>query len=420
MSGKPEDTKPEEKKVEVSVEPTVIDAGVSTAAPLDPVTERLTALGVESDVIGKIKTELGAETVEDLAGLTEGDLKSVGMKVLRARKLLTDLGPVVEVAAPIGAVGMTSPVTFGSILPSVPDDGNWLSALRAGGILKVEQSTVISAVRAALAHRAGLFRVPDALVEMMERYTDITEEQVDPEFFKIRKMLTRRSYGDLFEAIDGLDGNFVTEGRKKELLKRIDEKLWPTILDFNTQLRAWQEAWMSGVGNPAAMMAAVLGGARGGMMPPGLMQPPDTGVLRDSAESVNDSINRVFRGTGAQIAAALAYEAVHIKKILENPRLPVLTGVANREQMLKQLDVAVPATYPRMEANLTQFVLATMQAKDQPGGEAELQYFGQLYMVGTQIPWELLGDRTLVRPGRPTGIGAIRDGHSDRDGRRAL
>lgn len=377
-----------------SAEPTVGDA----------VTTRLTELGVEPTVIEKIRTDLGATSVDDLAGLNESDLVGAGMKALPARNLVAKLRKAAaEAAAP--AASAVSTMSFEGVLPAVPDDTSWLAALRAGGVLKVDQSTVISAVRAGLAHRVGLFEVPDLLVAEMERFSDANEEQVDPEFFKLRKMLTRKSYGDIFEAIEGLEGSYVTEGRKKELFSRLDGKLWPAIISFNGALKAWQEAWMQGAANPAIMMSAIFAasGTGGGAMPPGMMQPPDTGVLRDNAAAVADAVNRVFAGTGVQIAAALAYEASRIKETLTNPRLPALIGAANRDQMLRQLGVAVSATYPRLEMNLTKFVLAVLQAQDQPAGNEELQYFGAMYMLGSQIPWEQLGST-----GKPSGIGGGR------------
>ena len=54
---------------------------------------------------------------------------------------------------------------------------------------------------------------------------DSNDEQVDPEFFRLRKLLTRRGYGDIFSAIDGLDGTYVTEARKKDLFRRVDDRL---------------------------------------------------------------------------------------------------------------------------------------------------------------------------------------------------
>lgn len=376
----------------------------------DAVTTRLAELGVEPGVIERIK-ELGATTVDDLAGLTETDLVGVGMKALPARKLVATLKKTaIETAGPIAV----STVSIDGVLPSVPDDTSWLAALRAGGVLKVDQSTVISAVRAALAHRAGLFEVPDLLVKAMEKFADSNEEQVDPEFYKLRKVLTRRGYAEIFEAIDGLDGNFVTEGRKKQLFERIDQNLWPSVIGFYTTLKSWQEAWMQGQGvalNPLMLVnaiAAVTSGGGGAVLPPGMLQPPDTGVLRDNAAAMADAVNRVFAGTGVQIAAALAYEASRIKETLSSPRLPALIGAANRDQMLRQLGVAVSATYPRLEMNLTQFVLAAMQAQDQPAGNEELRYFGAMFMLGSQIPWDQLGGGAI----RPTGIGASRPGRN--------
>jgi hypothetical protein len=141
-----------------------------------------------------------------------------------------------------------------------------------------------------------------------------------------------------------------------------------------------------------------------------MMSPPDTGALRDSAEAVNDNINRIFRGTGVQISAALAYEANRIKETLQTPNLPTLVGAPNREQMLKKLGVSVPATYPRLEQNLTKFVLGIIKASDQPAGDEELRYFGALFMLGSQIEWNLLDG--MSGGSRKAGLGQGRRGRS--------
>jgi len=385
---------------------------------VDAVYAKLSELSVPHEVIERIKSELGAETVEDLASLTVEDLTGGSiMKKLPARKLVLALAPVkpAEVAAP--APSAVSTVSFDSVLPPVPSDESWLEALRTGGVLKIEQSTVISAVRAALANRTGLFTIPDTLVNLMEKFADDNEEQVDPEYFKMRKQLTRRSYAEIFAAIDGLEGSYVTEARKKQLLARVDEKLWPAIIAFFSQLKQWQEAWMQGAANPAIIMSAVLAASGGmGAMPPGMIQPPDTGILRDYADAVNDAVNKVFAGTGVQIAAALAYDAAKIKETLANPRLPALIGAPNRDQMIRQLGVAVSATYPRLEQNVTRFVLSILQVKDQSAGNEELQYFGMLFMLGSQIPWAELGGSYSAGK-RPSGIGSssARDNRSRGD-----
>lgn len=366
-----------------------------TAPVEDAVTDKLLAFGLAEGTISALKDNLGVATLEDLALLTEQDLVNAGMKVVQARKLLTELKPPAPTAdtATVGAA-----VSFDGILPSVPDDSSWLEALKTGGVLKVDQSTVISAIRAALANRVGLFDIPAKLANEMERFADDNDEQVDPTFFKLRKQLTKRSYAEIFAAIDGLDGSYVTEARKRQLLERVNDRLWPAILTFYDQLKSWQELWVQQGANPAMLLMALGGG--GAAMPPGMLQPPDTSGLRDYADAVADAVNSVFAGTGVQIAGALAYDAVQIKKTLEDPRLPSMIGAANRDQMLKTLGVAVSSTYPRLESNLTRFVLAVMQAKDVPGGNEELQYFGTLQMLGSQIPWGELGGR-----GRMTGIG---------------
>ncbi len=329
--------------------------------------------------------------LKDASLSPDADIKALltGLPVAVANMAIKQLR---EVAA---AASAGPAVVWGASdnLPTVPSDESWLSALRAGGVLKVEQSTVISAVRAALAHRAGLYDIPEMLAKRMETFADENAEAVPPEYFKLRKQLTRRSYAEIFEAIDGLDGNFVTDARKNTLFARIDTSLWPAIISFYSQLKAWVEAWQQGAVNPTLLLnafASMASGGVGGAMPPGMMQPPDTGVLRDGAEAFADSINKVFAGTGVQIASALAYDATRIRESLENPQLPTLVGAANRDQMLRMLGVEVSATYPRMETNLTKFVLGVMMIKNLAAGNEELQFFGSLYMLGSQIPWDQL------------------------------
>lgn len=381
------------------VTPTVTPAVPDTDGAGSNPDAKLIELGLDPSKAMEIVEEYGVTTVEDLSFLTEEDLAALGVKAVQARKIVASLKPV---APTVDATAAVSSVSFEGILPAVPDDSSWLEMLKTGGVLKVDQSTVISAIRAALANRVGLFDLPAKLATAMEQFADENDEQVDAAFYKLRKQLTKRAYADVFAAIEGLDGSFVTEPRKRQLFERVNEYLWPAILDFYDQLKSWQETWMQQGANPAMMMAAMASMGGGGLaLPPGMMQPPDTSALRDYADAVNDAVNRVFAGTGVQIASALAYDANQIKKTLEDPRLPSMIGVANRDQMLKQLGVSVSSTYPRLELNLTRFVLACMQAKDQPAGNEELQYYGTLYMLGSQIPWAELGGRgTSV-----TGIG---------------
>lgn len=349
------------------------------------------------DVTAMLKPVVGEPGDQAIALLKDASLspdealKGVmnGTPLAVANKAIKSLREVIPVATSAAAMNWNGGA---DILPPVPGEESWLTALRAGGVLKVEQSTVISAIRVALAHRVGLYGIPELLAKRMEAFSEENHEPVPEVFFKIRKQLTRRNYAEIFEAIDGLDGSFVTDARRNQLLERLDASLWPSIISFHAQLKSWVEAWQQGAASPAMVMSAVMAAMSGaGAAPPGMMQAPDTGTLRDSADAFNDTANKVFAGTGIQIASALAVDASRVKQLLENSQLPALVGAANRDQMLRQLGVEVTATYPRLETNLTRYVLSIMAVKDLAAGNEELQYFGSLYMLGSQIPWDQLG-----------------------------
>lgn len=358
---------------------------MSDVVATDLVVAKLVSLGLTEDQSAKVK-ELGVDTVEDLVNVTESDLVSIKIPVIKARKIISALAPV----KPTPVENERMMANFDTVLPTVPDDSSWLSSLRVDGVLKVDASTVIAAVRAGLADKFGFYDVPKKLLDAMESYIEVTEEQVGEEFYKIRKMLTRKSYGDLFETIDGLDASFITETRKKQLLSRLDESFWPALFTFNEVLNNWQESYMQGVSNPALMINAVMAASTGAPMPHGVIQTPDCSVIRDAALSVNDAVNKAFRGTGKQIASALAYEANNVKQLLENSRIPSLCGVPSRELLLKKIGVSVPPVYPRMETNLSRYVISVFNADKVASGNDEIQYFGSLFMLGRDIPWNEL------------------------------
>ncbi len=372
------------------------EVATPVAAPTDEVAVKLREFNASDEVVDAVKA-LGVDTVADLSLLTADDLVGAGLKLVKARKLLDAVKPPEPVVA---EVDVAVAANF-EALPSVPDDGSWLDMLKTGGVLKVDQSTIISTIRAALAQRVGLFNVPAKLAEAMEEFADRNDEPVDPSFFKLRKQLTKRSYAEVFEAIEGLDGTFVTEARKKELFKRMDQNFWPALLSFQNHLNSWYDTWVQSMANPQLFMAALAKG-QGVVLPPGMSGAPPADALRDAADAVADAVNRVFAGTGVPVASAMAYDAVQIRKSLEDPRVPALIGAANRDQMLKQLGVSVPATYPRLETNLTRFVISVVDAKNQAAGVEEQTYFGALYLLGTQIDWTQLGVRadTISRLGR--------------------
>lgn len=382
------------------------DAAGSTASET-PATEpavasevraKLAEYGADDGVIDKIIDGFGAESLDDLAMLEVDDLTHAGMKLLKARKLVADLKKPEEPAAPAVTAAETRAIQsqYEMLLPAVPSDESWLNALKTGGILKVDDSSYIAAIRAALADRAGLYDVPEALAKAMEKYADETEEQVDPIFYALRKSLTRRAYGDIFAAIDGLDGTFITEARRKEFLERTRTCLWPAIADSFRALDSWYKAWQANNNNPSAWMTMLGSFFAGGSaaMGAGMVAPPDISPLHDAGDVLVDAINRNFRGFGVQVAAAMAYDASTIRDTLENPRLPSMVGAKNRELMLKKIGANVSSNYVRLEKNLVKYVLAFVK-HDAVTSDVEANYFVALWQLGTQINWaELDGEPT--------------------------
>ncbi|MBR3143823.1 hypothetical protein IKF12_01315 [Candidatus Saccharibacteria bacterium] len=364
-----------------------------TANPVqDDVRAKLAEYGADENVITKVMDDLGVESLDDLASLEAADLTAIGMKLAKARKLVADMkNEAKSTPAPAATAAETRAIQtqFESLLPSIPSDESWLNALKAGGVLKVDESSYIAAIRAALADRAGLYKIPEALSKAMEEYADETEEQVDPTFYALRKSLTRRAYGDIFAAIDGLDGTFITDGRRKEFLSRIQDVLWPAIVESYQTLDGWYQTWRASSADPSMLIAAINGGFGGGAA---MISPPDTASLHDAGDTLVDSINRVFRGTGIQVSAAMAYDANNIRNTLEDPRLPAMIGVKNREMMLKKIGASVSSNYIRLEQNLVKYVLAFAK-HDAVTSDVEVNYFVALWQLGTQINWNELGGK---------------------------
>lgn len=390
-----------------------LEAVATATVKTDSVAAALQPLDVPADVIEKIKSELGAMTAADLSGLTEADLVSVGMKKLPARALLQKLAPVAPVSEPSASAAAAFTMANYDVLPSVPDDESWLKALKVGGVLKFNPVTVAGTVSAALASRCGLYDLPKRIVQAMEQFAESLSEPVGSDFFDMQRMLTEHSYAEIFAAIPGATGRYATQTRKDALLGKLDQNLWAALTSFHGQLNGWLDAWQKGNANPTLMMSAIAAMASGTPMPGGLMQPPPTDVLRDAAEGVIEVINKIFAGTGILVATALAYDAQQIRKALENPNLPAHIGAVNRDQMLKQLGVAVTSDYPRLEANVKRYALGIIEFPNVTAGNTELSYITALFQLGSAITWDKLGLDSSGRSSKPTGIGAKRRDGSD-------
>lgn len=274
------------------------------------------------------------------------------------------------------------------VLPTVPDDDSFIAALKVGGELKIGSTEVIAAVKAFIAKRMGLFELPTALLTKMEEWAEKHDEPCPQSWYDIRKLVVRREYAPVLSVL-GLDGHFVSQRRKEQLFRRLESGLWPALARFQEQLKKWHESWLEGASNPGIILAA-LGGMGKEALPRNMLQPPDTGFLRDAAEEVYNEINACFSGTGIPVARALAYEAQQIRTILSDERLPGSIGATNREQMLKNLAVDVSADDVRLERSLVRFVLSIMELTSLARGKEEVLYFTALLQLGHMIPWEKL------------------------------
>lgn len=402
------------KKAKKAAAPTAWETRVgSFSSAISAKTEAVSAAlatiaGDPSDDALKVLENAKFTPFDDIkAALSSADINPpVGVLRSAIANLRASEKPAANAAVP--AVGPS----FGTVLPAVLDDTSLLSALKAGGELKVDKTTVLSGLRATLADRVGLYDLTGTIADAMEAHADVTEDEIDPLFFRLRKQLTRRAYGDLFAAIDGLDGSFVSNKRKKVFLDRCNEQLWPALRTFAETLRGWQDAWLTTMGNPAGMMGvlagALGGGGAGGMIPPGMMEPPPTDAIRDAAETFADITNRTFAGARVPAARALAYDALQIREVLNNSALPRMIGVDTKELMLKKLGVGVTAADVRLERNVIQYALAVMELPTIPSGQQELYYLSALVQLGTQIPWDSVLRVTPVTSSRKNAEGATR------------
>lgn len=347
------------------------------------------------DQISKLETE-GAKTEADFVGLTADDIKRLSdCGFIIAKKIVEAFLPAAPEPEQISI--NPSQASF-DVLPQAPDDTSFLAMLKVGGELKVGNTEVIAAIRASLADRSGLYDLPKELIRLMEKFAEEQEVPCSPDFYTLQKLITRRSYADIFAALD-IDSASVTPAKKDALLKKLRVNLWPALFGYHQQVTNWFNTWQQTASNPAAMMSmfSLMASGNSGVAA-GMIQTPDTSTLRDAAEGVIDQINRVFAGTGIVISRALALDANNIKAVLENNSLPSQIGASNHDQMIKMLGVNVSSDYVRLERNITRYALAIMEFPKVTAGQSELSYLSAMFQLGGAIPWDKL-DSKEVLPG---------------------
>lgn len=336
-----------------------------------------------------------AEALADVTVLTEDELANAlvrgGPKIPLAifRKHL----PKLRGSRPAAQLAEDRAPTqsYEGVLPTVPEDESFLQMLQVGGVLKPGKTEVISAIKAAIADSLGIYDLPRALVKKMETFAEQSEEPVGENFFRLRKLMIQKNYAEVLSVLN-VEGSFVSASRMEAFIERLNQILWPALRSFHNQLMEWQTTWTAGATNPGMILAALAMGQSGqrGIMPPGMLQPPDTATIRDEATAVIDKVNKIFAGVGIPIARALAYDATRIKTVLEDPTLPAAIGTTTKDMMLKMLGMGIGADYVRLERNVTRYALSIIELPNVSSGNEEYSYLGALLQLGASIPWDKL------------------------------
>jgi hypothetical protein len=347
-----------------------------TVADLTPVLARL--VGAPDDE--------GVSILLDPACASDEMFVQALPEVPRAR-LMKAIREMRASAAPVPAA--PGAAAAASLLPTPPDDESFLEALKVGGQVLVEATDINAALRAFLAHKLGLLDTPERLMATMEKFALSIDRPVEESFYEVQKLVTERRYGDVLAAF-GLSGRWVSAERKKQLFSRM-AGLWQILRSFQERLRAWNQACIDRMSSPGAMMNLVALVTKGTPVTsmPGLTDYPEVGPLRDAAEGIIDSFNRMFAGTGVPVARALAYDALRIKSLLDDPRLPAAIGQTTKELALKTLGIAVTAEYVRLERDLSTFVLSILEVP-RVSKEKEAFFMIALENLGETIPWSTL------------------------------
>jgi hypothetical protein len=343
----------------------------------DPVSDRLTELGVEPDVITKIKEDLGAKSVDDLAGLTETDLVDAGMKRLPARKLLKALAPVaIPTAAAIAS--MRAPTTASTVRLQEPPTSasSWLSSLCAIRPQIIQPLTVLTGIKAAMADVYGYFQLPRKMMRMLREASDSIGEGVPDLYFELQSLTQARRYGALVAWMQG-KGSACTVAERNRFLQRMHEKFWDATDSFCNELEAWRKGRRDSLDIGEQMAAAMTGE----------MQIYDATQVRTAALALGDSINRVFSGTGVYAATALALDNERLQEVLAQLDFRQF-GVQSREKLLADLECAVPAEMVSAENTIAKFAWNAMSLRDTAaGGMDEQRFLIELAAIGTGRQW---------------------------------
>lgn len=371
---------------------------------------KLAALIGDEAQAKEIADKAAADGFTDVAGCTaikEEEWVGYGMKKGKARQLVKELAAA---AAPGPASGAGANAAAAAImatqLPTVPTDESLLSSFQVGGVLKVQETDVIAAMRALFADRFGLFDVDDRILDTIEARARETEDPLPQVFYDFQKALRRKAHAEVLQALD-IPGNFVTAARKGEFLGKF-RGVWVVLSDFQKRLDGWHDELMSTVGNPMNLIAALAGGSAG-IAGIGMNQMPDASPIRDAAAGVINALNKMFAVSGIPVARALGADAVQLTQLLTRPELLPAIGATNREEMIRKLGLAVSPDMVRAETSAIRYVVGILRITT-VGDDQLPSYIVALKNLGASgIPFDQLaggksnGARGFPEPRTPRG-----------------
>lgn len=386
---------------------TVVDDG----AKIDPITAKLQEMGVDIVVIGKIKSDLGATTVEQLIGLTEQDLVEAGMKKLPAREMLKKLiSSSINEQVAGEAVAAGADTSAASMLEQLPSDDSLLASLKVGGVLKVEHARVVMTGRCLLARQTNMFGADKRMMDMINDHYTNALQQPNPEiFWQLNKERTRNRYAEVFNALNMPGASvYATPAARNAFWARMNEVFVPKLQEVQRQLTVWYDTWLKQAqANVGLNIGAALAGPASGAILPRQKMPMINHIIA-AVDAMVDSANKVFAGQNEVIAIALAVDAQRLRNLLKREDLYSFTGSASREIMLRELGVAATSDVTMMENDFSVYLHNALRVQTLPStGPTTALFLQELQQIGDNIDWTRLSKKieTKATTGGLTGVG---------------
>jgi hypothetical protein len=346
-----------------------------------------------------------------LGGVPSAKLNKAVREILRPAAPAPAPGePAAEAAsAPgISAAGV-SPAAVS--LPAVPGDfESFISALRAGGTLKVKPGIVMSGIQVGFGNRFNL----DGIVQIIEeQIIDVAERRGDPVppvYDNFHNLAVQRKYADILAALGVAPGT--TGGRKvaqkyvKEMERKVDEILFPAMRDFDTALASWVSTGMASEGSQMGLAALMQQQMTGVASPFAAFAtaPADTTILVEEATRIIERVNQCFGGLGERAAAMRAHDSQQIRVAMQLPELPAALGYVDREDMLRGLfgEDLVTIADERTERSLVQWALAVLDLPNKTEGAEINGLLVGMWQLRPSIPWDRLVGTSGSRSGDNT------------------